>query len=945
MKIYRELKHILNRLVIIVMVFGILYAASLKATPTNGLIIAQAHPRTQATGPTKIYLPVVRGSPTMGNWTNGTWPMVAANPQRTSWTPEEVSGNLNVLWYRPIEAYISQNVQIIANYGFIYISTSKGLYALNANTGDIAWRYDTELPLGNSPTVVDHVAYVGGYDHKLHALDAATGHHLWEFNGASAGYDTNPLVVDGKVILGNRDGYMYAIGAQSSPQQGQLVWKFKTGGPILLSAAYQDGVVYFASNDNYAYALNATNGSLIWKSSKLPGMQYQSYWPVILQDKVVFSAAYGYRSGSDPGSMSVPVPGGGTYDNYLGIQLDDIFPTSQEGTLVGPQIASESWGHGYPIIDVNTLTEYLENNPNPDPDKHKPWRRLLVALERGDGREFTFDSDHDGYPEYLPAAYWGTGSGNRYPGIVGSDGIFYFSNLYSCCSDAKGRIMGWNSDSPSHLSVTEGFGAVAEPQAISAGGNLIYRNICCDRVGDYFSILRQRSNRQIWSYNLSDLAPNYDPLWTIYPGWPRLHGFYKGASNSINAAYHNHGDQNPIIPYQGKLFVHRSNTIIAFGAGQGPGALPTLPIVNHQDNFPTPGTQQVSQLLESEVQKIVDAGHLRPGYYNVAQFLYPGLADYYGNPGDTLYTLTRAYPYLSESLKTQVRTYLQNEFQAYFDPNMYATIGWSSGAARESMTLPPEVVADLANHPPRPSVGGFSWPYPQYNFYGMWKYATIFPSQAVQVYNLAKSKLQVPVPAMATTDYFQQQPYELNGYIAGYIGFLNLQQLAGMQNQDSQLRTSVTNELNRLEQMRVNIFTKDSYWTEDHFYKKNLDIARNFIFLVPELGTYLQQHIPSQVDQAISEYEYVAPYWFVSRYEGTIGEGVMSNLYNYYGLFQAKAYIQGETWSELSKYLDVPAFERGDLYYLQNLIALLDSQSSTANVPANSAETNLACMQ
>ena len=31
------------------------------------------------------------------------WPMVAANPQRTSWTPEEVRGNLSVEWYHPIE--------------------------------------------------------------------------------------------------------------------------------------------------------------------------------------------------------------------------------------------------------------------------------------------------------------------------------------------------------------------------------------------------------------------------------------------------------------------------------------------------------------------------------------------------------------------------------------------------------------------------------------------------------------------------------------------------------------------------------------------------------------------------------------------------------------------------------------------------------------------------
>ena len=171
--------------------------------------------------------------------------MLGANLQRTSWTPEEATGRLNLEWYRPIEAYIPQNVQIIAANGLLYVSTSGGLYALNAASGDVAWRFDTAMPLGNSPTVIDGVAYVGGYDRKLHALNAVTGAHLWSFDGAKAGYSANPLVVDGKVIVGNRDGRLYAIGAHGTPQQGKIVWQFNANSPIRLSAAYADGVILF----------------------------------------------------------------------------------------------------------------------------------------------------------------------------------------------------------------------------------------------------------------------------------------------------------------------------------------------------------------------------------------------------------------------------------------------------------------------------------------------------------------------------------------------------------------------------------------------------------------------------------------------------------------------------------------------------------------------------
>lgn len=894
----------------------------------------------QQGGGNNVYLPLI-SSPIPPS---DSWPTIAANPQRTSYTPVEVTGFLNVHWYRPIEAYIPQNVQIIAEYGLLYISTSKGLVVLHANNGDLAWRYDTQLPLGHSPTVVGNAVYVGGYDRKLHALNALTGQHLWSFDGAEAGYATNPLVVNGKVYVGNRDGTMYAIGAHGTAQQGQLIWEYETDGPILMSAAYHNNTIYFASNDMYAYALNANTGTLIWQSEKLPGSQYQSYWPVIYSDKVIFPVAHAYREDRAPGTRSITPPGGGIYGQYRQMQLDDVFPE-------GPQIfdepaPSQSWAHGFPAVDGRRITEYLEDNPQPGTYKHKPWRRMFAVLNLSNGQEFTFDSDQDGFPEYIPATYWGTGSGNRYPPVVGSDGILYFGNSYDCCSDAKGRVMGWNINFPRYLSFlgpigapVGGFASLAEPQAISVGGSYIYRNLCCDRIGDWTNYLSPNSqNGNAWSYSLSAEAPGYDSMWYIAPGAISRHrGWYRGASQSVNAAYHNHGDQAPLIPYQGRLFAHRSNAIIAYGAGNGPGQRPLLTANPGQDTAVTLTNTDIYNRLESEIQKIIDAGHLRPGYYNVAQFTYGGLETYFENPGDTLYTLSIAYPYLSSALQNQVRTYLQTEFNTYFDNEMYARTGWS-GAAREAMDLPPEVAADIAagNYPPSASPGAaFLWQYPHHNIYAMWKYAQNVPGVNVQtVYNLAKQVAEnnypVPTPPNGQNDYFRQQPYELNAWIAGHYGFLGLYNLAGSPPADATLHNQINNELTTLLQLRATIFTKDSYWVPGNqnfnYYKKHLDLARNFMFLTPELGNYLRQNRLAQVQAALDEYEYIAPYWFVSRYETTIGEGVMSNLYNYNSLFHARALILQQSQAELSKVLDVPAFARGDLLYIQNLVTALNAE-------------------
>jgi outer membrane protein assembly factor BamB len=65
---------------------------------------------------------------------------------------------------------------------------------------------------------------------------------------------------------------MYTVDAGT----GELVWKHQTGGQILQSAAYQDGVIFFGSQDARAYALDARTTAQVWRLDKLPGMGWHS---------------------------------------------------------------------------------------------------------------------------------------------------------------------------------------------------------------------------------------------------------------------------------------------------------------------------------------------------------------------------------------------------------------------------------------------------------------------------------------------------------------------------------------------------------------------------------------------------------------------------------------------------------------------------------------------
>jgi hypothetical protein len=80
----------------------------------------------------------------------------------------------------------------------------------------------------------------------------------------------------------------------------------------------------------------------------------------------------------------------------------------------------------------------------------------------------------------------------------------------------------------------------------------------------------------------------------------------------------------------------------------------------------------------------------------------------------------------------------------------------------------------------------------------------------------------------------------------------------------------------------------------------------------------------SAATTALSSYEKLEAFWFVSKFDRNYGEGTFQPLYDYPALFQAKAYILNQPYDQLVKYLDVPAFWRGDLFYIQNVVTALE---------------------
>jgi len=134
-----------------------------------------------------------------------------------------------------------QETQPLVHDGIMYITGSYSrIYALDVRTGAEIWQYDARLPEGILPCcdVVNRGAaiygdnvYFGTLDARLVALDAKTGDVVWnrkiEDYKAGYSYTSAPLIVDGKVIVGNSGGEFGVVGAVYAydAENGDLIWR------------------------------------------------------------------------------------------------------------------------------------------------------------------------------------------------------------------------------------------------------------------------------------------------------------------------------------------------------------------------------------------------------------------------------------------------------------------------------------------------------------------------------------------------------------------------------------------------------------------------------------------------------------------------------------------------------------------------------------------------
>ncbi|HEV7179857.1 MAG TPA: PQQ-binding-like beta-propeller repeat protein [Candidatus Baltobacteraceae bacterium] len=209
------------------------------------------------------------------------WTQFRLNAQNNAVVP----GNLSATWFVRTGGPISASPTIVD--GTIYIGNNAGwLYALDAASGSVKWRFRVSDPLMSAPLVYNDLVivgegneqsvgptpsaplYVGTNTNALLAFERTTGTLRWRTLLPGSGMPT-PAIVNGVLVHHNGAGWVTAL----DPATGRKLYARDLHSIASMVAALPIGTDRFITSgvvDNAVWELKASDGSTVWKTAFNP---------------------------------------------------------------------------------------------------------------------------------------------------------------------------------------------------------------------------------------------------------------------------------------------------------------------------------------------------------------------------------------------------------------------------------------------------------------------------------------------------------------------------------------------------------------------------------------------------------------------------------------------------------------------------------------------------
>ncbi|WP_083388905.1 PQQ-binding-like beta-propeller repeat protein [Vibrio rotiferianus] len=205
----------------------------------------------------------------------------------------------------PPHAYDYRKASPIVKDGVVYVgSATSSFYALEANSGTLIWKVETNGIIRTTAEIDNENLYIGTLSNTVYALNREDGRVNWRFDAYNK-IVSKPSLIDGLLIVGSRDTYIYAL----QPESGEEIWsyKFSDGSWVDSTAVSADqGKAFFigSSDSKKLLKFSTQSGKLLW-SAATSGWTWGT---PLLHDGIVYigsTGAHEYWNNVEPGFFAI----------------------------------------------------------------------------------------------------------------------------------------------------------------------------------------------------------------------------------------------------------------------------------------------------------------------------------------------------------------------------------------------------------------------------------------------------------------------------------------------------------------------------------------------------------------------------------------------------------------------------------------------------------------
>jgi outer membrane protein assembly factor BamB len=234
------------------------------------------------------------------------------------------SGRL--LWSANFGNYSVDAFPASSNSSKVFATNSNTLYALDRQTGQVAWKKKLDHLPGSSTACDEDRVWVGTLSGKLHAYSSKDGAEVWNLQTRGE-ISSRPHPAGQVIAFASQDGRVYA----NRTDRNVTLWKWAAGGKLVAPlGAFGTRTLLVPSVDNSLYAVDLFTGETKWNYPTGAPIEQE---PLVAGDEayVVNTAGLLSSVNAKDGSLNwaIPTLGG----PLLGVTGKRVYVESRDGDL------------------------------------------------------------------------------------------------------------------------------------------------------------------------------------------------------------------------------------------------------------------------------------------------------------------------------------------------------------------------------------------------------------------------------------------------------------------------------------------------------------------------------------------------------------------------------------------------------------------------------------